>query len=109
MQGETGIGPVDTLVVWAVAIGAIAGLLGMAWRAIRTAQRMAAVMEQFLGDWRGTPDRPGAPGTPGVLERIERIEKELFPNHGSSLRDAVDLTNRRLARLVQRDGADEEA
>lgn len=109
MQGETGIGPVDTLAVWAVAIGAVAGLLGMLWRAVRTAQRMATVMEQFLGDWRGTPDRPGVPGTPGVLERIERIEKELFPNHGSSLRDAVDLTNRRLGRLVQRGAADDEA
>lgn len=104
MQDETGIGPVDALVVWSVVITAVTGLLGMLWRAIRSAKRVNASMEQFLGDWRGTPDRPGVPGTPGVMVRIERIEKELFPNHGSSLRDAVDLTNERLARLCARAG-----
>lgn len=99
VQGETGIGPLDTLAVWALAIGAVVGLVGLLWRAIRSVQRATTVMEQVLGDWRGVPDRPGVPGRPGVMERIERIERELFPNHGSSLRDAVDLTNRRLARL----------
>lgn len=94
----------DTLVVWAVAIAAVAGLLGMLWRALRSAHRASASLDQLLGDWRGTPDRPGVPGTPGVMERIERIEKELFPNSGHSLRDAVDLTNRRLARLCAEAG-----
>lgn len=51
---------------------------------------------EFLEDWRGVPARPGFPARPGVparLESIERrvagIEKELHPNSGSTLRDAV--------------------
>jgi hypothetical protein len=53
---------------------------------------------QFIRDWNGTED------TPGVVERLQIgsdrfeyieselkiIKEELFNNHGSSLRDAID-------------------
>lgn len=34
-----------------------------------------------------------------IEDRLTRVEHELYPNSGGSLRDAVDLANRRLARL----------
>ncbi len=57
---------------------------------------------QFIQDWNGTEDKPG------VVERLEignkRFEKleneiqvikaELFNNHGTSLRDAIDRIER---------------
>ncbi|MFE4972647.1 hypothetical protein ACFRAR_11055 [Kitasatospora sp. NPDC056651] len=39
----------------------------------------------------------------GIEDRLTRVEHELYPNSGESLRDAVDLANRRLARLCDDD------
>jgi hypothetical protein len=53
---------------------------------------------QFIQDWNGTEDRPGVVERleignkrfDKIDEEIEVIKSELFNNHGSSLRDAID-------------------
>lgn len=44
----------------------------------------------FLDDALGEPARPGAPARPGWAERLSNIEAEFQPDHGGSMRDAVD-------------------
>lgn len=54
-------------------------------------------VESFLTDWAGSPARPGVPEQPGVLTRlhsietrVDAIEREVKPNGGASMKDAVD-------------------
>ena len=75
----------------ATAIAAIAYLLNKLFKFVQTATR-------FIDDWYGTDEYPG------VVERLAQgnarfdcieselkiIKEELFNNHGSSLRDAID-------------------
>ncbi|MGW0091378.1 hypothetical protein ACWDWS_20455 [Streptomyces sp. NPDC003328] len=82
------------------------GAAAAVWRVVRAGLRFFRRVELFMDDWYGEPARPGVPGRPGVMERVSGIddrltgvEHELQPNIGSSLRDAVDLANRRQARL----------
>lgn len=93
----TGVAGLDTLVVWAVAITAVAGLAAVLWRAVRWAARLGRAVEQVIEDWSGTPARPGVAARPGVMQTLEdhsarlaTIEHEVRPNSGSSMRDAVD-------------------
>lgn len=43
-----------------------------------------------------------------VTKRITKIEYTLFPNHGTSLRDKVDSTERKLDMLITRYETDRE-
>ncbi|WP_329368677.1 hypothetical protein OG896_24415 [Streptomyces sp. NBC_00669] len=104
---STGVHALDLVVVWAAAIAAVAGLLGLAWRVIRQLRRLATLVERFVEDWNGVPTRPGVEGHPGVMERLHAIEAamadvvhEVRPNNGSSMRDAVDRVDRRTANLA---------
>ncbi|MFJ4013920.1 hypothetical protein [Streptomyces sp. NPDC090026] len=97
MPDGTGIPPVDTAVVWALALAALAALAGLIWRATRGVWRIGSMIDDFFDDWKGTPARPGAPARPGVMDRLARLERvteeiryEIRPNSGRSLRDAVD-------------------
>lgn len=45
---------------------------------------------QMVEDFNGTADRPGVPARPGVMQRLQLIETEITPNHGSSIKDAVN-------------------
>lgn len=77
----------------------------------------------FLDDFHGEEERPGSPRRPGFSERlgsveqcmssmkekfegiddkVSFIEKELHPNHGSSMRDAVDRIQMRIDILEER-------
>lgn len=112
----TGISVVDTLIVWAGVLVALAAAGGVAWRATRSFRHMAQRFEEFIDDWRGTPSRPGVAGRDGVMvrlvaiegqtqvipdleRRVARVEHELRPNGGSSLRDAVDRVDIRTQAL----------
>ncbi|MEU5834451.1 hypothetical protein ABZ820_12375 [Streptomyces diacarni] len=102
----TGIPALDAAMVWGGAITVLAGVGTVLWRAGRGALLLTRRVEHFMDDWAGEEERPGVPGRPGVMERVSaiedrltRFEHELYPNSGGSLRDAVDLANRRLARL----------
>jgi hypothetical protein len=104
---STGVHALDLVVVWAAAIAALVGLLGLAWRLIRQLRRLSAAVERFVEDWHGVPSRPGVEGHPGVMERLHRIEAgmsdlvhEVRPNDGHSMRDAVDRVDRRTANLA---------
>lgn len=98
IQGSTtGITAVDSAVLWAVVITAIAAALAVLWRLIRGIRRVVARVNEVVDDWQGIPSRPGVRGRPGVMdrlggieERLERVEHELHPNSGGSLRDVVD-------------------
>lgn len=77
-------------------ITAVVAALGAVGAAGRWAWRVLDRLDDLRDDWRGRPARPGVPAQPGVLERLKLIEAELRPNHGSSLRDAIDRTERRV-------------
>ena len=67
-------------------LGGVAGAMAVAWtRVVRPIQRIAE-------DWQGEPARPeaGIPERAGMMLRMARLEGEMHPNHGSSLRDAVN-------------------
>ncbi|WP_441251209.1 hypothetical protein [Kitasatospora sp. McL0602] len=89
-DGSTGLAGLDAAVVWAGALVALAGGLGLLWRGTRGLRRILHRADQFWDDWQGTPPRPGVPGHPGVMARLSAIEHELHPNSGASLRDAVN-------------------
>lgn len=75
--------------------GAI-GAMAVAWtRVVRPIQRIAE-------DWHGEPARPdaGIPERPGMMLRMARMEAEMHPNHGGSLRDAVNRMDVNLAAHV---------
>ena len=81
----------------------------------------------FFDDYFGEEERPGQPARPGFSERlgkiesclekvdskfktvefsVESIEKELKPNSGTSLRDAVNRIEKRVEKLESRRRAD---
>lgn len=116
----TGVGAVDSLVVWSVAAVAIAAGLALVWRAGRALLRVLRRLDEIAEDWQGTPARPGVPARPGLLERVTsieesqacmadcldgigrrvvRIEYEMHPNDGASFRDAMNRVDARTARL----------
>jgi hypothetical protein len=124
VAAETGIPALDTVLVWGGAVSLTAGLVTLAWRAVRGGVRLGRRVDEFIDDWRGEPERPGVSPRPGVMERmagleanmagleskvtgmdgdLQRIKHELYPNSGGSLRDAVDLANHRLALLCPSD------
>lgn len=62
-------------------------------------RKIGEAVEEFRDDWFGEPERPGVPGRPGVMVRLATIEDQLHPNHGTSLRDAVDRLERSQMRV----------
>lgn len=107
----TSVPLVNSLVVWAGVLAALAAGGGVAWRATRGFRHAAQRFEEFIDDWRGTAGRPGVAVRPGVMERLDgiegqtqvipelerrvaRVEHELRPNGGASLRDVVDRVER---------------
>ena len=60
----------------------------------------------FLDDYFGEEERPGFDGRPGMQERlriieleIECISFEMKPNHGTSIKDAINRIEKRLEEL----------
>lgn len=79
----------------------------------------------FFDDYFGEEERPGVDARPGFSERlgkiesclekvdskfkaieykVEHIQAELMPNHGSSLRDAINRIEERLEHVERRGG-----
>ncbi|MEU8055722.1 hypothetical protein [Microbispora bryophytorum] len=88
-----------------IAISAAAGGVVVIWKFLGVLKKLSNVMD----DWNGEPEREGVPGRPGVMKRLASIEDrqttieaELHPNHGSSLRDAVDTVVVTVQRLEER-------
>lgn len=83
---------------WLVAAVTLMSVLGgvILW-AGRWAWRLGNRIIRFLDDYLGEPARSGVPERPGVMARMARFEQllghvlaETQPNHGTSLRDAVN-------------------
>lgn len=76
----------------------LAGAAGV--RAIaKPLRKLSRQNDLFREEWWGKEAEPmlNRPRTPSVPERLATIEAELKPNHGSSMRDAIDRVERHLA------------
>lgn len=107
MSQSTGVPAVDTLVIWSVAAVALAAGGALLWRWARGLRRVAQRVEDFVDDWQGARGRPGVPARAGVMERLDVIERgleevrrEVRPNGGSSMRDAINRVDERTRQLT---------
>lgn len=89
-------GLVTVLTAVVTAVVRVSRAMGRTWHRV----------DQFMDDWYGEAERPGVAARAGMVERVGgmedrlgRVEHEMHPNGGTSLRDAVDEANRRLATL----------
>ncbi|MFM9796511.1 hypothetical protein [Streptomyces turgidiscabies] len=69
-EAATGVGPVDSVVAWSVAIVALGGLGALLWRVLRAVLRIADRVDEAWEDWAGSDGRPGVPARPGVMTRL---------------------------------------
>ena len=100
-----GIG-VDDLTWLAGLISVIAVIVGAVWTMIKPLKRQADRIEAFWEDWHGTPAGPGRSAVPGVMERLQSIDGELQRNGGSSLKDQVFATARKVDELAQQNAVE---
>lgn len=103
----------DTLILVASVMTAITVVLVFIAKGFKIIKKFI----HFLDDFVGEEERPGAERRPGISERLMGletsvsdiqikfdsindkvifIEKELHPNHGTSMRDAVDRIQMRI-------------
>ena len=83
--------------------------IGVLWVAMSKATKLIKRSIHFLDDYFGEEERPGFNGRPGIQERMRIIEKELKhvayemrPNHGTSIKDAINRIEKRLDQLEQK-------
>lgn len=96
-----------TLQTWIAAgivLGVVSSALVLGGLIGRPLRKLARQNDEFREDWYGTPARPGRSPVPGVPERLALIEKELKPNSGSSLRDAIGRLESRLEDHIRSHG-----
>lgn len=74
---DTGLGTVDSLVAWSVAIAALAGLCALLWRVLRAVLRIADRLDDAWEDWVGAEARPGVPARLGVMARLGEHDARL--------------------------------
>ena len=108
-----GINVTETTILIASVLSAITVIIVFGSKIFKVLRKFV----RFLDDFNGTDERPGQDRRPGFSERIKdvensindmsvkigwvqhkvmSIEKELHPNHGTSMRDAVDRIQLRL-------------
>ena len=98
--------PVSSSFSWVAVLEALAALvtvLGAVLFLWRQTKEQRQRNDRFDRDWYGEPERPGVVARPGVLEQLQtvrmevgQIKAEVFPNHGGSIKDAVDRMDIRL-------------
>jgi hypothetical protein len=79
----------DWIIIAGVVAGAVAGVWGLIHKPVRAIKAAVEFLNEFQGDWRGVPDRPGVPGREGVMPRLSRIEHEVTLNGGRTVKDTV--------------------
>lgn len=100
----------ERLVLVILGTAGIVSAVAVIWKqAILPIMHLVEEVKDFLGDWKGEPERPGVPRRPGVLERLEEhdndlraIRTEVKPNGGASLRDAVNRTEGKVNEVNKR-------
>jgi hypothetical protein len=92
----------EFLMMLAATVTAI-GVIGVG---IYKATKLLKRFIHFLDDYFGEEERPGFDGRPGMQERlriieleIECISFEMKPNHGTSIKDAINRIEKRLEEL----------
>jgi hypothetical protein len=100
-----GIG-VDDLTSLAGLISVITVIVGAVWAMLRPIRAQLHRWEDFWDDWQGTPAGPGRSAVPGVMERLQSIDGELTRNGGSSLKDQVFATARKVDDLAEQNAAE---
>lgn len=80
----------------ATVCGAIIAMITLALMVGKPLRKLLRQNDEFREDWYGIPARPGRDPVPGVPERLRRIEKELHPNGGGTMRDALNRVEQRL-------------
>ena len=100
-----GIG-MDDLTWLAGLISAVAVIVGAVWALLRPIRAQLHRWEAFWDDWQGTPARPGHGEVPGVMQRLQSIDGELTRNGGSSLKDQVFATARKVDDLAEQNAAE---
>ena len=96
-----------SLQTWAAAgivLGVLTSVLVLAGVIGRPLRKLARQNDEFREDWYGMPARPGRDAVPGVPERLARMEKELHPNGGGTLRDAINRVEQRLEDHIRSHG-----
>lgn len=96
-----------TFQTWAAAgviLGVVLTALTLSGLIGRPLRKLLRQNDEFREDWYGTPARPGRSAVPGVPERLALIEKELKPNSGSTLRDAIGRLETRLEDHIRSHG-----
>jgi len=109
----------ENIITIAALITAVTVLIVATLKSSRFIKRIV----HFFDDYFGEEERPGQPARPGFSERlgkiesclekvdsrfktvelkIESIEKELQPNSGTSLRDAINRIEQRVEKLESR-------
>lgn len=87
-----------------VVLGVILSALTLAGLIGKPLRKLARQNDEFREDWYGQPARPGRDAVPGVPERLARMEKELHPNGGGTLRDAINRVEQRLEDHIRSHG-----
>ena len=100
-----GIG-MDDLTWLAGLISVISVIVGAVWAMLRPIRAQLHRWESFWDDWQGTPARPGHGEVPGVMQRLQSIDGELTRNGGSSLKDQVFATARKVDDLAEQNAAE---
>ncbi len=100
-----GIG-MDDLTWLAGLISVISVIVGAVWAMLRPIRAQLHRWEAFWDDWQGTPARPGHGEAPGVMQRLQSIDGELQRNGGSSLKDQVFATARKVDDLAEQNAAE---
>jgi hypothetical protein len=93
----------ESVGVLLAAILAAAGILGLALKTARKAWKGLRNLGHLVDELLGIEARGSRPAVPGWAARLDQIQEDLgkvkaqvFPNGGSSLRDAVDGLSDRL-------------
>ena len=105
MTFADGIG-MDDLTWLAGLISVISVIVGAVWAMLRPIRAQLHRWEAFWDDWQGTPARPGHGEVPGVMQRLQSIDGELTRNGGSSLKDQVFATARKVDDLAEQNAAE---
>ena len=100
-----GIG-MDDLTWLAELIAVVTTIVAAVWAMLRPVRAQLHRWDDFWDDWTGTPAGPGRSAVPGVMERLQSIDGELTRNGGSSLKDQVFITARKVDDLAEQNAAE---
>lgn len=78
-----------------VALATLAGGGAVVVKLVRFLKKLGDTVDDLIGE----PARPGVPERPGVMTRLSTIEEQLHPNHGSTLRDAINRVESGVCRV----------